>query len=98
MSDEALLFAVSSVYRTIMRTQSSDVAQAPCEAVEVFAPARLHLGFLDLNGGLGRRFRRLGLTLDGIGTRLPGARGAAASRREPPPPPGQPKPHAPTEG
>ncbi len=27
----------------------------------MFAPARLHLGFLDLNGGLGRRFGSLGL-------------------------------------
>jgi beta-ribofuranosylaminobenzene 5'-phosphate synthase len=57
-----------------MRTQSSDVAQGPCEAVEVFAPARLHLGFLDLNGRLGRRFGSLGLTIDGIGTRLTIAR------------------------
>jgi beta-ribofuranosylaminobenzene 5'-phosphate synthase len=65
-----------------MRTQSSDVAQSPCEAVEVFAPARLHLGFLDLNGGLGRRFGSLGLTIDGIGTRLTVTRGAAAGRRE----------------
>jgi beta-RFAP synthase len=39
-------------------------------AVEVFAPARLHFGFLDLNGSLGRRFGSVGLTLDGIGTRL----------------------------
>jgi beta-RFAP synthase len=39
-------------------------------AVEVFAPARLHLGFLDLNGRLGRRFGSIGLTIEGIGTRL----------------------------
>src|SRR5260221_8549577 len=64
-----------------MRTQSSDVAQGPCEAVEVFAPARLHLGFLDLNGGLGRRFGSLGLTIDGIGTRLTVTRDAATARR-----------------
>ncbi len=32
-------------------------------AVRVRAPARLHLGFLDLHGGLGRRFGSLGLTL-----------------------------------
>lgn len=38
--------------------------------VAVFAPARLHLGFLDLDGGLGRRFGGLGLTIDGFGTRL----------------------------
>lgn len=36
--------------------------------VRVTAPARLHLGFVDLNGGLGRRFGSLGLTLDGIAT------------------------------
>jgi beta-ribofuranosylaminobenzene 5'-phosphate synthase len=62
-----------------MRTQSSDVAQGPCEAVEVFAPARLHLGFLDLNGELGRRFGSLGLTIDGIGTRLKVMRAAPAN-------------------
>lgn len=39
-------------------------------AVEVFAPARLHLGFLDLNGRLGRRFGSIGLTIEEIGTRL----------------------------
>jgi beta-RFAP synthase len=38
--------------------------------VEVEAPARLHLGFLDLNGGLGRRFGSIGLTIDGLSTRL----------------------------
>jgi len=69
-----------------MRTQSSDVAQGPCEAVEVFAPARLHLGFLDLNGGLGRRFGSLGLTIDGIGTRLTAARVAQPGARKSAPP------------
>jgi beta-RFAP synthase len=38
--------------------------------LEVLAPARLHLGFLDLHGGLGRRFGSLGLTLDGVATRV----------------------------
>ncbi|HYH17938.1 MAG TPA: beta-ribofuranosylaminobenzene 5'-phosphate synthase family protein [Azospirillum sp.] len=38
--------------------------------VRVTAPARLHLGFLDLNGGLGHRFGSLGLTLDGIATTI----------------------------
>lgn len=32
--------------------------------VKVVAPARLHLGFLDLNGSLGRRFGSIGLALD----------------------------------
>lgn len=48
-------------------------------AVRVVAPARLHLGFLDLNGGLGRRFGSLGLALDGIATVLT-LRPAAADR------------------
>ncbi len=42
--------------------------QRPWIVVE--APARLHLGFVDLDGGLGRRFGSLGLTLDGLATRL----------------------------
>lgn len=39
-------------------------------SVTVSAPARLHLGFLDLNGGLGRKFGSIGLAIDGLGTRL----------------------------
>lgn len=38
--------------------------------VSVTAPARLHLGFLDLHGGLGRRFGSLGLALEQPCTRL----------------------------
>ena len=40
------------------------------QAVSVTAPARLHVGFLDLHGGLGRRFGSIGLTLHDVGTRL----------------------------
>jgi len=36
----------------------------------VTAAARLHLGFLDMNGGLGRMFGGLGLALDSPATRL----------------------------
>lgn len=39
-------------------------------AVDVQAPARLHLGFLDLCGDLGRRFGSLGLAIDAFPTRL----------------------------
>ncbi len=38
--------------------------------VEVQAHARLHLGFFDLHGGLGRRFGSLGVALDGLSTRV----------------------------
>ncbi|RKT47109.1 beta-ribofuranosylaminobenzene 5'-phosphate synthase family protein [Thiocapsa rosea] len=49
------------------------------DAIDVEAPARLHLGFLDLNGGLGRRFGSLGLTIDGFATRLRAQRGEGIS-------------------
>ncbi len=39
-------------------------------SVQIEAPARLHLGFLDLHGGLGRRFGSIGLTIDTLATRL----------------------------
>jgi beta-ribofuranosylaminobenzene 5'-phosphate synthase len=40
------------------------------DSVTVAAAARLHLGFLDMNGGLGRRFGGLGLAIDRPATRL----------------------------
>lgn len=40
------------------------------ERVRVRAPARLHLGFLDLAGDLGRRFASLGLAIEGLATEL----------------------------
>ncbi|SAL14115.1 hypothetical protein AWB67_00297 [Caballeronia terrestris] len=39
-------------------------------AVTVDAPARLHLGFIDPNASLGRAFGSVGLTIDGLGTRI----------------------------
>jgi beta-RFAP synthase len=53
-----------------MATQSPHRGRSASEAIEVFAPARLHLGFLDLHGGLGRRFGSIGLAVDGMGVRL----------------------------
>jgi beta-RFAP synthase len=47
------------------------------EVVEIGCGARLHLGFLDLHGGLGRRFGSLGLALDAPQTRLVLRRAAA---------------------
>lgn len=40
------------------------------DAVTIGCGARLHLGFLDLNGGLGRRFGSLGLALEAPQTHL----------------------------
>lgn len=39
-------------------------------SIYVEAPARLHLGFLDLDGGLDRRFGSVGLTLNDISTKI----------------------------
>ncbi|MGI9403808.1 MAG: beta-ribofuranosylaminobenzene 5'-phosphate synthase family protein [Hyphomicrobium sp.] len=54
-------------------------ARAVTGAVRVVAPARLHLGFLDLNGGLGRRFGSIGLAVDQPRTDLILARSPASS-------------------
>jgi beta-ribofuranosylaminobenzene 5'-phosphate synthase len=40
------------------------------DSVTVTVPARLHLGFLDLNGELGRTFGSIGLALGGLRTRV----------------------------
>jgi len=40
------------------------------DAVEVIAPARLHLGFMDMHGGIGRNYGSLGLCLSEICTHL----------------------------
>lgn len=57
------------------RTQNPGVVIEGCadetpQAIRVCAPARLHLGFLDMNGGLGRRFGSVGLTIDAFATRI----------------------------
>jgi beta-ribofuranosylaminobenzene 5'-phosphate synthase len=53
------------------------------QRVDISAPARLHLGFLDLGGSLGRRFGSLGLAIDGFGTRLTLTRAAAPAASGP---------------
>lgn len=45
------------------------MAELP-KSVSIEAPARLHLGFLDLGGGLGRKFGGLGLAVEEPVTRL----------------------------
>jgi beta-RFAP synthase len=52
---------------------------ARLSGVSVVVPARLHLGFLDLEGGLGRRFGSLGITLEGPYTKLTAAPGSATT-------------------
>lgn len=52
-------------------------AKSNVNEVRARAAARLHLGFLDLDGGLGRKFGSLGLSISGPRTRLTLARAAA---------------------
>jgi beta-ribofuranosylaminobenzene 5'-phosphate synthase len=47
---------------------------ATSAALRVTAPARLHLGFLDLNGSLGRRYGSIGMAIDRPSTQLTIAR------------------------
>ena len=51
-------------------TSHNTEATGPVRSIDVEAPARLHLGFLDLHGGMGRRFGSIGLTIDSLVTRL----------------------------
>jgi beta-RFAP synthase len=46
------------------------LASASSATIRVRAPARLHLGFLDLNGAIGRRFGSIGLAVDQPETEL----------------------------
>ncbi len=51
-----------------MKTEKQQISDN--KTVEVIAPARLHLGFLDMNGSLGRKFGSIGLSLSDIVTQL----------------------------
>ncbi|HEX4586144.1 MAG TPA: beta-ribofuranosylaminobenzene 5'-phosphate synthase family protein, partial [Burkholderiaceae bacterium] len=51
-------------------------APTPPPQIRVTAPARLHFGFIDLHGGLGRRFGSLGLAIDRPAVRLRASRSA----------------------
>ncbi|SAL60858.1 hypothetical protein AWB73_06769 [Caballeronia turbans] len=62
-----------------MPTTSRRISPA---AITVESPSRLHLGFIDPNGSLGRAFGSAGLAIDAHGTRLT-ARQAPASRQTP---------------
>lgn len=42
----------------------ADAPDLGTDSVRISAPARLHFGFLDLHGGLGRRFGSIGLAID----------------------------------
>jgi beta-ribofuranosylaminobenzene 5'-phosphate synthase len=51
-----------------MKTEKQQITEN--KTVEVVAPARLHLGFLDMHGGFGRKFGSLGLSITEVETSL----------------------------
>ena len=53
-----------------MKKQTTFDPTTPQNVVHVIAPARLHLGFIDMHGGMGRNFGSLGLCLADIYTHL----------------------------
>lgn len=53
-----------------MQLAAPECREAPAVLISVEAPSRLHLGFLDPNASLGRRFASLGLVIDAFATRL----------------------------
>jgi beta-ribofuranosylaminobenzene 5'-phosphate synthase len=59
------------------------ISSPPPTSVTVTVPARLHLGFLDLNGELGRKFGSIGLAISGFRTQVTITR-AAQTRVEGP--------------
>src|SRR5690606_26223985 len=52
------------------RTRSAMHDKIPANGLSVSAPARLHLGFVDLNGSLGRRYGSLGLAAEAPETEI----------------------------
>lgn len=68
-------------------TRNTQTAQAmihpAISSTTVRAPARLHMGFLDLNGSLGRRFGSLGLALEELSTSVTARPAATISARGP---------------
>src|SRR5678809_1634836 len=60
-------------------SQGGDHERMAIDRVNVIVPARLHLGFADLHGGLGRRYGSLGISLDTPQTRISLRRSAALS-------------------
>lgn len=54
----------------VLRMDTQTYYQPRFAQVDVSAAARLHLGFLDMSGSLGRRFGSLGLAVDAFPTRL----------------------------
>jgi beta-RFAP synthase len=60
-------------------TAASAPRSGTIERVTVTVSGRLHLGFVDLNGGLGRRFGSLGVALDAPVTRVTAMRAAGLS-------------------
>lgn len=75
-------FEETAVNKTTIE-QSTATGPEDGNVVRITAPGRLHLGFLDLSGTLGRRFGSLGITLDRPSTIVRMRRAAALTATGP---------------
>lgn len=64
------VYSLKSENRLKMNLTESHSTTARHASVSVVAPARLHFGFIDMHGGLGRLYGSLGVALNEINTRL----------------------------
>jgi beta-ribofuranosylaminobenzene 5'-phosphate synthase len=60
---------------SVIELGSERLSRGPA-SVTTTVPARLHLGFLDLNGEIGRKFGSIGVAISGLRTRVTVSRGA----------------------
>lgn len=65
--------------RSLLKNFMHKTSAYPNRQVQIQCSARLHMGFFDLNGGLGRKFGSIGLSLDEPFLRLEASAGAATS-------------------
>lgn len=61
---ECALISIPPIDHTGAKQRGAEVSRE--STIHVRAHARLHLGFLDLNGSLGRQFGSIGLSVDGV--------------------------------
>lgn len=70
MTQFSPVFLLAKPRRTPIRELRLQNGVLQPSRITVTVPARLHLGFLDLNGGLGRRFGSIGLAITDLKTSL----------------------------
>jgi beta-ribofuranosylaminobenzene 5'-phosphate synthase len=65
-----MIIARSGAGNAVTEASDTRLPLRTVERVTVSVPARLHLGFVDLNGDMGRRFGSVGIAIDRPHTRV----------------------------